>query len=141
FKRTNLIVHGELGVGKSFLVRILDDSLAANHGDALPCYLNLFFSGINGDENSIAAFPGAVLMEICVTAWTSLLKRDYSELRAATIESASALKWPDNEASKIAEIYRHLMLTRRMFQYNRENSFGATAVVKGEVKETIVNQW
>jgi Cdc6-like AAA superfamily ATPase len=140
-RRTNLIVHGDMGVGKTFLVRLVNDKLSEDHSNALSCYLNLVFAGIYGDESLVSEFPNAVLREICVTIWPSILKRDYSELRASTVESPGALKWPDKAVAKVSDIYRHLMLTKRMFQYSRENTFGASAVLKGEGKEVTSNQW
>lgn len=141
-RHNNLLVQGKRGVGKTFLMHVLHSEINKVYDDTISCYLNAMRLGFYGrDEAAIAGFPNAVLLELCTTIWKDVLQNDYSRLREAKSESPTDIKWRSHEESVVARIYTYLATALQQFRFRQERSFGAAAVVKGELKEEISKEW
>jgi hypothetical protein len=137
----NILLHGKMGVGKTFLVRMLHEQLVTDYPEIFACYLNLIHSSFYGPENTIAIFPTSVLLVMCSTIWRVLFKRDYSELRAVLSEVPGALTSRTDAEARVAGIYRQLMTSQMQLEYQRRNVLGASAILKGEMSDKTTSQW
>lgn len=141
-RRNNLLVYGERGIGKTFLMRLFHQRVETQRKDTIACYLNLMGLGFYGhDEVALAAFPNEVLIKLCTTLWCKVLSRDYSELRMSASDSPTAITLRTSAEKTITRIYAELVTVARRFHYARESSLGASAVLKGEMKESVAQEW
>lgn len=69
----NVLVHGTRGVGKTFLLRLVEDGLRATER-FFPCFANLASLSAYGGPSDTSGFPRAVLLQLCASIWKALGK-------------------------------------------------------------------
>ncbi len=141
----NLILFGERGIGKSFLIRLIELKLASEFPNFLSIYLNMtgLFSKEEDktkfDRININDFPRLILLEMCRTIWVDKFNKEYSELRSGLIEDTSIFSKTSHK--KIKSIYNFLMTSNREFHKSQVNEVGFSLAVKGGKKEEISHSW
>jgi hypothetical protein len=134
--QSNVLMYGERGIGKTFLTHLVCEDLRSKHPDVLVSYLNLVGLGFYGrNEAAVGAFPNAVLLELCTTIWRTVLGLEYSALRSRIGSSPSSIKWESDAEACVGSMFLYLMSASRHYRFERENSIGAAALVKGEMVE------
>jgi Cdc6-like AAA superfamily ATPase len=134
-RRHNVLMYGSRGVGKSFLLRIIDDELKQNHPSLFPVYVRLSGLGCYGNEDVAASFSRAVLLQVCCEAWTRLLGKRYLDLRERIDETVDELKLREESEITVQRIYDALMTSGRKSRKKEVASFGMSSDFKGEKKE------
>lgn len=131
----NAFLWGARGVGKTFLVRLVDHELR-NTPSILSASIDVL--GLPGfaRANPATAFPEAVLLGICSTIWKEVLERPYSELRGRLDLREGDIRLPSKLARSIERVYLQMMASQRKAHYEYMNSVGFSAGAKGEKKET-----
>jgi hypothetical protein len=134
-RRANVFLWGARGVGKTFLVRLVDQELR-NETSILSASIDVL--GLPGfaRANPATAFPEAVLLGICSAIWKEVLKRPYSELRARLDLREGDIRLPSKLARSLEKLYLQMMASQRKAHYEYSNSVGFSAGAKGEKKET-----
>jgi AAA+ ATPase superfamily predicted ATPase len=136
----NVLVYGERGTGKSFLVRLIQDEIERTSPSVLTVTVNVSGLAAYSPFDSASAFPRAVLIQICAELWERLLGRDYWELRERLGETGSEITFRSKAETTVQEIYSYLMINERTARFEWGNSVGFSAGVKGEKRESAATE-
>ena len=131
----NAFLWGTRGVGKTFLLRLVEENLRTDNR-ILPVSVDVLGLPGFGRSNATTAFPEAVLLSICTTIWKDVLGKPYSELRARLNLRQGDLRLRSKLAKTVEEIYLHCMGSQKKAHYEYTNSVGFSAGATGEKKET-----
>jgi Cdc6-like AAA superfamily ATPase len=134
-RRHNVLLYGNRGVGKSFLLRLLDDHLQQEQSSIFPIFVRLSGLGCYGKDDIAASFSRAVLLQVCCEAWTKLLCKRYLDLRERLDESGNEITFRSESERTIQRIYDVLMTSERKAKSRHFASFGVSAGIKGEKQE------
>jgi hypothetical protein len=134
-RSVNVFLWGARGVGKSFLLRLVEEELDRAE-PVLTAQVNVTGLRGFGQSDFSEAFPAAVLLSLCNAAWKGILGRSYSELRATLDLSEGDIRRPNKLARTIEVIYTQVMAAQRKARYEHFNSVGFSAAAKGEKSET-----
>ena len=134
---SNIFIYGERGIGKTFLVRLLQDALTTDN-TLLPVVVNLAHLSAYGRNELADSFPRAVLLQVCVKIWKSIFRKSYLDLEASVQRHESDLaKVFSNHAERtLVRVYGLLMLTEFKGSLKRASEIGASALIKGSHQET-----
>lgn len=142
FERSeNILIHGSRGVGKTFLVLMLLKEIKSRFKDTVSLFLNMESLFVHNPSEAMPFFPKAVLLQLCRTVWVDVLEKEYSALREILSQIGSEIKFRKKGEKKIANIYRLLMTSTRKMIASREHSYGASAILKGNIKEGVQREW
>lgn len=131
----NVFIWGARGVGKTFLVRLIEAELQ-DEASILPVNVDVLGLPGFGRLNAATAFPEAVLLGICRTIWKDILNKPYSDLRGRLDLREGDIRFPSKLARTVETIYVHVMASQRKAHYEYSNSVGFSVGAKGETKET-----
>jgi hypothetical protein len=134
-KYENVLLYGERGVGKSFLVRLIHDEIERVAPSVLPITINMSGLAAYSPQDNASAFPRAVLIQLCAELWKKLLGKDYLDLRERLKETGSEITTRSRAEKTIQRIYSNLMVYSRKSRFEWHNSVGFAAGVKGEKRE------
>ncbi|NMM17243.1 MAG: ATP-binding protein [Cellulomonas sp.] len=130
----NVYLWGERGIGKTFLVRLLQKAL---QDEAATLAVNVSATAhLHGGYGTVVDVASGTVLAILEKVWTDVVGRDYSELRA-TLSIAAAdgklrsLFRSDLEQTAV-QLYREVMASERRLHFRRNSSIGASAIAKGE---------
>lgn len=130
----NVLVYGERGIGKTFLVRKLHKIISDENPEIFPIFINL--SGLHAyAEDAASAFPRAILIQLCSAIWTKIFNKEYLSLREDLSEKGFEVNIKSKAEKTVHRIYKHLMLTSRKTTYEWSNVVGFSAGAKGEKSE------
>lgn len=138
----NVLIHGVRGVGKSFLVKVLEHRLKTSSPDTLVTYIDVsgcFFR--TPPEHVPSAFPRWVLLQMCQAIWTELLGHPYSDLRRTLDEGTRDLHFRGGPEKTIVETFNALMSVDRKVRTSWHQSLGVSAAVKGEKQDGGQVEW
>ncbi len=131
----NVLLYGTRGVGKTFLLRLVEKAVTDHDPSVFPCLTNIASLIEYRIADDVGAFPRAVLLQLCAFLWTDVLNRSYLDLRDALDETGQEIHRRPKDEVTIRRIYRHLMLLERSARSAMFNTVGFSAGVKGEKKE------
>ena len=134
-RSVNVFLWGERGVGKSFLLRLVEEELDRAES-VLTARVNVTGLRGFGQPDSLEAFPAAVLLALCTRAWKEILGKSYSELRATLDLREGNIRLPSDLGRTIEIIYTQVMAAQRKAHFEYFNSVGFSAAAKGEKSET-----
>lgn len=139
-QRHNVLLYGGRGVGKTFLLRVLEHEIAESEPEVFPCFVNIGSLQAYGDNDGddISSFPRAVLLQLCSTLWTKLLGKSYLDLRERLNETGNELHLRQLDEQTIQRVYSHLMLQDRTARMSHRNSVGFSVGAKGEKQEQVL---
>ena len=138
-KRNNVLIFGERGVGKTFLLRLIEDELIKDE-TVFAAYTSVSALNALGGEDPVAAFSRQLLLQFCAHVWDEIFGRSYLDLRETLDEGKQDITLRSSEEEIIQRIYSHLMTRQRQGQYQMLNTVGFSAGVKGEKTEQISHQ-
>ena len=77
----NILLYGDRGVGKTFVLRLIFDEISKSNQSILP--VSIYLTGLTcyGNDDIVASFSRAILLQVCSTIWTDLLGKRYTDLR------------------------------------------------------------
>lgn len=133
-RKQNVLLYGTRGVGKTFLLRLVEKQIQELAPEVYPCIVNVASIAAYSPRDEAAGFPRAVLLQFCAALW-KLLGRSYMDLRSTLDESGQELKLTNAPERAIQRVYTHLMLQEREIRHSLINSVGFAAGLKGEKKE------
>jgi hypothetical protein len=134
-RNANVFMWGRRGIGKSFLLRLIEREL--DKADAvLTARVNILGLRSLGQPDSMDAFPAAVLLALCNTTWQRVLGKPYSELRGTLDLREGDLHARGALAKRVETIYSQVMAAQRKSFYEYHNSVGFSAGATGEKSET-----
>ncbi len=134
-RSVNVYLWGERGVGKSFLLRLVEEELDRAES-VLTANVNVTGLRGFGPPGFLEAFPAAVLLALCTKAWKDILGKSYSELRATLDLRDGDIRLPSDLGRTIQIVYTQVMAAQRKAHYEYSNSVGFSAAAKGEKSET-----
>ncbi len=134
-KRHNVLLYGERGVGKTFLIRLLEQEIRDLDGEVFPALINLASLSAYGNEDEVASFPRAVLLQFCKVLWTDLLKMSYLDLRERLDETGKELTLRREAERIVQRVYTFLMTFHKRARTEFLHSVGFSAAAKGEIRE------
>jgi len=131
--RRNLLVFGDRGAGKTFLMKLLCSELAASSEKVLPVYLDIMSSLAWGD--AISSLPRAILMGICRSIWYEVLdmgSSDLHQLAEQVVETVDTANDEDDD-ELVVSAYRFVASETREFMRQRAGQFGVSGGVRAIV--------
>lgn len=136
----NVLLYGERGVGKTFLIRLLSDELR-KHENVFHVPMRL--SGLNayGAGDAAASFSRAVLLEFCAALWTQVLGKSYLELRDRLDETGQEITLRNDAERTIQKVYSHLMTSHVQARHDLTASVGFSIGAKGEKRESSAREY
>ncbi len=134
-RRHNVLLYGSRGVGKTFMVRLLQHEIENNYDSIFPVIVTLSGLPAYGQSDLSAAFSRAVLLQICAKAWTKLLNKPYLDLRERLNEHESEITLRSGPEKTIQRIYSLLMEAERRVMFESVGSVGVNFGVRAEVNE------
>ena len=139
-RRHNVLIYGDRGTGKTFLLRMVEHNLRKQATDAFVCKVKLASLRAYTPNDEVAAFPRAVLLQLCANLWREIVGADYLELRGRLSESGKELNFRTNEERCIQRIYTQLMTLETSTKFSFTGSVGVDAGVKGEKREEVEHE-
>jgi len=139
-KHHNVLLYGTRGVGKTFLVRLLEGHIKQKSPETFAAYIRIAGLRAYGNIDIVASFSRATLMQLCCVIWTDLLGKSYLDLRDRLNETGQEIVLRSKPEKIIHRIYTHLMTSHIKAQQQMINTIGFTAGVKGEKKESITRE-
>jgi hypothetical protein len=137
----NVLLYGTRGVGKTFLTRIIEDEVAKRTPEALPCFINLASLAVYDDAgDEVAAFPRAVLLQLCSSIWTTIIQKPYLALRGHISDSGHEINTTPSDESTVRDIYTYLMRQDITDRSNRQNTAGFNFGARGELRESFTHE-
>ncbi len=133
----NVLLYGTRGVGKSFLLGLLEMELAQSSATIYPCRVNLASLRSYAHADNASAFSRAVLLQFCKTLWTDVLGKSYLDLRDRLNESRHEIHLRGKDETTIERVYGHLMLLDQAARNAEWTTAGFSVGVRGEKKEEI----
>lgn len=132
----NVLLYGERGIGKTFLIRLIEQEIKETATDVFSSIVNIA-SLLNyvDFQNDVSGFPRAILLQLCADIWRTLLKKSYLDLRDRLEETGNEITLRNKDERTIQRIYTHLMTLHVTSMKKECNSIGISAGVKGEKKE------
>ena len=134
-KNHNVLIYGERGIGKTFLIRSLYEKIVEAEKDILPIFINLAGLRSYSPADNAASFPRAILLQICSVIWSNYLGNSYLDLRDSISDSGQEITLKSKPEKTVQRLYRHLMSFERKAQNEFVNSVGFSALAKGEKSE------
>ncbi len=131
----NVLLYGTRGVGKTFLLRLVEKEVADQDKSIFPCIANIASLSEYRIANDVGAFPRAVLLQLCTFLWTQVLGKSYLDLRDSLDETGQEIHRRAKDEVTVRRIYRHLMLLERSVHSALFNTVGFSVGVRGEKKE------
>lgn len=133
--RHNVLLHGERGLGKTFLARLLCLEIQKADPTALPIFMSMAGLHAYSPHDSVGAFPRSVLLQACAAIWRTLADRSYLDIRATLDESGAEITLRTRAERLLVRIYKLLMHSDKRSQFEFANSVGFVAGLKGEKSE------
>lgn len=134
-KAHNVLLYGARGTGKTFLIRLLEHEIQSSNSSVFSCIVNVANLAAYNSTDEVAAFPKAVLLQLCTSLWTRLLGKSYIELRDRLNETGQELTLRKKDERTIQSVYSHLMLQKSVTRSSLSNTVGVTLAVKGVKNE------
>lgn len=131
----NVFLWGVRGVGKTFLVRLIEARLKT-FPEILPVNVDVLGLPGFGRHDTASAFPEAVLLALCKTVWKELLDKPYSALRSRLDLREGEIRLESRLEQTIETIYQHAMASQRKARHEHNRSIGFAAGAKGELATT-----
>lgn len=128
----NIFLYGEAGIGKTFLVRLIQEKILREYPHIFPVYVNVIRTLFEDD----VTFPKAILISIILSIWKDVFKNDYLELRKALYKNRTARIINNSAEMKVIEIFKIMMTSHKKSTVISERSIGASAGIKGSLKGT-----
>ena len=138
--RHNVLLYGTRGVGKTFLLRLIEKEIIAKDETIFPCFVNIASLHAYNFSNDVGAFPRAVLLQLCTELWGNVLGKSYLDLRDRLKETGQELHLRKKDEVTIQRVYEHLMTLGKTAQSAILNTVGFSAGLKGEKKEETSQQ-
>jgi hypothetical protein len=131
--RNNVLLLGERGVGKTFLIRLVEANLTAGNRGIIPVSVDMI-NAIHGLEFNPYAFGQSLLLIVIAQIWRTVFGRPYEALVSKTGigEKDLGLGKPEKVLQSIHEKVRSSAI---QVATHDTSLVGAAAVVKGERKE------
>jgi len=139
-RRHNVLLYGTRGVGKTFLLRLLEDEIRKGEETVYPCFVNIASLPAYGGEDEVASFPRAVLLQFCTSLWRELLGRSYLELRDRLDETGKELHFRKKAEVTVQRVYTQLMVMEVSVHAAVFDTVGFSAGVKGEKRQEVSRQ-
>lgn len=136
----NVLLYGERGVGKTFLLRLIQKDVIYRNNTIFPSIANIASLIEYRIVDDVGAFPRAVLLQLCTQLWTKLLGKSYLDLRDSLNETGQEVYIRSKAEKTIRRVYRHLMILEKAVKSAIFNTVGFSAGVKGEKKEEASQQ-
>ncbi len=133
----NLLLYGKRGVGKTFLLRMLEHHMADNFPDVFSVYVRTAGLHMYNPTDEVAAFSRVVLLEICVAIWKTLIKKDYLSLRDKSDSSEASVDFSSQEDKTVQRIFSLLMAEQRIATKTLTRSMGVSMGMKGEMQDDL----
>jgi histone H3/H4 len=133
--RHNVLLYGERGVGKSFLVRLLQQEIEDRSPELFAASVNIAGLSEYGNRDELASFSRAVLLQLCRILWTDLIRGSYLDLRERLDETGREITLRGKPELTIQRVYSQLMFAQRQLRIQHLNSIGFSAGAKGERSE------
>ena len=130
----NILLYGERGIGKTFLIRLLEDELKEQN-DVFCIRIQLSALYAYGRDNEATSFSRAILLQLCAEIWRRVLKKPYLELRERLEESGQEVTIRNDAERVVQEVYTHLMFSLKKARFDIQNMVGFSAGAKGEKKK------
>jgi len=134
-QKHNVLVHGEKGVGKTHLAKIIYSILTKN--------ANVFASFISVPElrsyypsEPNKAFPRAVLLHLCIDIWKTIFKKDILDMQSKKTMLGKFKVFENRRKRKLREIYRFLMSDQVFDQYSFSSSGGIKQIAEASLSES-----
>jgi energy-coupling factor transporter ATP-binding protein EcfA2 len=134
----NLLIYGDRGIGKSFLARLINLEIAKRES-FFPVMVDVSHLPGYGVDPVAAAFPRAVLLQVCVEIWKNLLGHSFLELNGSRLRHQPIFE--DSTRTTVREVYLYLIADSEGASLGRERTIGASAIVKSEAKEDATRRW
>ncbi|MFA7062039.1 MAG: hypothetical protein WC156_14625 [Pedobacter sp.] len=131
----NILLYGERGAGKTFLLRVLENELSERHKNIHASLVSLGSLGLYGQQDDLSAFPRAVLLQLCRDLWTKVVGKSYLDLKERLEETGQEITLRNNDEIAIQRVYTHLMAHDTASRRKLSNSVGFSAIAKGEKSE------
>lgn len=138
--RSNVFLYGERGVGKTFLVRLIEEELKEKGNNVFPFTVNASEILWYDRFDPVSSFPAAILIHLCDAIWRNVLRRDPDELVAPLFDPKYHVKLKNREEELIQQINTRIRLQQRKFISQRRNTVGLSAVAKAEMDETYTEE-
>ena len=131
----NVLLYGERGSGKTFLLKLIDEEIKVKNSQIFACFVNIASLRAYEPGDEISSFPRAVLLQLCSSLWTNLLGKSYLDLRDHLHDTGREIAIKMKDEKIIQRIYTQLMKKHGVGGYKFTNSIGVSAGVKGSKKE------
>ena len=138
-KRNNVLIYGDRGVGKTFLLRLIQKELNKND-EVFAAFVETSALCSFGTEDPVASFSRLLLLQFCTCIWKDILGKSYLDLRETLDEEKQDITLRNITEKTTQRVYAHLMTHQRQAQHQIFNTIGFSAGVKGEKKEQISHQ-
>ncbi len=138
-KRNNVLIYGDRGVGKTFLLRLIQKELNKNE-EVFAAFVETSALFSYGSEDPVASFSRLLLLQFCTCIWKDMLGKSYLDLRETLDEGEQDITLRNTAERTTQRVYAHLMTHQRQAQYQMSHSIGFSAGVKGDKKEQISHQ-
>ncbi len=109
YRHHNVLLYGERGIGKTFLLRLIEQKIKDTATDVFSSIVNIGSLRAYDLESDVSAFPRAVLLRLCTDLWRTLLNKSYLDLRDRLEETGQEITLRKNDEKTIQRIYTHLM--------------------------------
>ena len=134
-RSNNVLLYGPRGAGKTFLIRLLEDEISKAETSIFSCIVNVASLSLYDQGDEVAAFPRAVLLQLCTSMWTRVLGKSYLELRDSACDSGQELRLKNTAEKTIKSVYRHLIQQQLIQRTALTNTAGVSMVARGEKSE------
>jgi len=143
-RQHNVLLYGSRGVGKTFLVKLIEARIRESGCPLFPCIANVANVSLYGNSSASVAssddtsgFLRAILLQLCRSLW-NLIGNKYLDLREQISDPPHLSDGP--EASSIRRVFNLLMRLECSVSKSSTGSIGVGAVIKGELKGESISE-
>jgi len=137
---SNILIYGERGIGKTFVIRLLEKKLQERCDNVFSFRVNVMEILSYDRIDPISAFPASVLIHLCHSIWKDLFKNSHLDLMDPLFNPKKHIKLKNKDEQLIQDIYYRIRSQQRKLIYQAQNKAGLTAIAKAEMNETYTEE-
>jgi Cdc6-like AAA superfamily ATPase len=131
----NLYIHGERGVGKTFLLKTIQNEIRQKDPTVFPFFVRLYSLMRMPEISNDSQFSTLVALELTSAIWQQIYLQPVTALANRSNIPDSNTKYAEEKYQYVMDLYQQLSATISRRNFDSTNSIGISSIIKGSVDE------